>query len=77
MLLPWIQQDPTAFCSAEEFEAACDTLKEFLACRTESVRRQLAGELSADSEEQTLEEMTDASAIRIQSMGALVLGKGE
>ena len=77
MLLPWIQTDPTAFCSAEEFEAACDTLKEFLACRTESVRRQLAGELSADSEEQTREEMTDASAIRIQSMGALVLGKGE
>ena len=75
MLLPWIQKDSTAFCSAEEFEAACGTLKEFLACRTESVRRQLAGELPADGKEQAREDMTDASDIRIQSMGALVLGK--
>ena len=77
MLLPWVQKDPTAFCSAEEFETACDTLKEFLACRTESVRRQLAGELSADSGQQAREDWTDASDIRLQRMGALILGKGE
>ena len=76
LLLPWIQKDPTAFCSAEEFETACETLKEFLACRTESVRRQLAGELSADSGKQEQEDRVDASGIRILNMGALVLGGG-
>ena len=52
-------------------------LKEFLACRTESVRRQLAGELSADSGKQEREDMVDASDIRILNMGALVLGEGK
>ena len=74
LLLPWIRKDPTAFCSAEEFEEACETLKEFLTCRTESVRRQLAGELSTVSEEQEKQAMADASGISILNMGALVLG---
>ena len=77
LLLPWVQRDPTAFCSAEGFETACETLKEFLACRRESVRRQLAGELSTDSGKQEREDMVDASDIRILNMGALVLGEGK
>ena len=75
MLLPWIQKDPTAFCSAEEFEEACETLKAVLTCRTESVRRQLAGELSTVSEEQEKQDMVDASEINLLKTGALVLGK--
>ena len=27
MLLPWIEKDPTAFCTAEEFQTACKTMK--------------------------------------------------
>ena len=77
MLLLWIQRDPTAFCSAAEFTTACETLKAFLTHRTESVRRQLDGELSTDSEEQARSDMVDTSDIHIQSMGALVLGGGE
>ena len=75
MLLPWIEKDPTAFCTAEEFQTACETLKSFLAIRTESIRRQLAGELSAVSEEQDARAMADASDIDLQSLGALVVGK--
>ena len=75
MLLPWIEKDPTALCSAEEFRKACDTLKAFLAIRTESIRRQLAGELSAVSEAQETQAMVDASGLDLSGLGALVVGK--
>lgn len=71
LLLPWVEKDPTAFCSAEEFKKACGTLKAFISRRTESVRRQLAGELAADSSEQDPEAMVDASDLRLSDMGAL------
>ena len=74
LLSPWIEKDPTAFCTEEEFEKACETLKEFCTCRTESIRRQLAGELSADSNEQERQAMVDASKLNLLNMGALVLG---
>ena len=77
MLLPWIEKDPTAFCTVEEFRKACETLKAFLACRTESIWRQLTGKLSAVSEEQEKQAMADASGFDFQSLGALVVGKPE
>lgn len=75
MLLPWIEKDPTAFCTAEGFQTACETMKTFLAIRSESIRRQLTGELSTVSEEQEEQSMVDASALDLQSLGALVVGK--
>ena len=58
-----------------EFQTACETMKSFLTIRTESIRRQLAGELSTVSEEQDLRAMVDASDLGLQSLGALVVGK--
>ncbi len=75
MLLPWVEKDPTAFCTVDEFQTARETLKSFLAIRTESIRRQLAGELSTVSEEQEKQDMVDASDLDLQSLGALVVGK--
>ena len=75
ILLPWIEKDPTAPCGAEEFRKACDTMKAFLAIRTESIRRQLAGELSTVSEAQEEQAMVDASDLDLASLGALVVGK--
>ena len=75
MLLPWIEKDPTTSCTAEEFRKACNTMKAFLAIRTESVRRQLTGELSTVSEEQKTQAMVDASDLELLSLGALVVGK--
>lgn len=77
MLLPWIEKDPTAFCTVEAFRKACETMKTFLGCRTESIRRQLAGELSTVSEEQKDQDMVDASGLDLQSLGALVVGRGQ
>ena len=75
MLLPWIEKDPTAFCAADEFQTACETMKTFLAIRTESILRQLDGEISTVSEEQEEQDMMDASGLDLQSLGALVVGK--
>ena len=75
MLLPWIEKDPTAFCTAGEFQAACGTMKMFLAIRTESIRKQLAGELSTVSGEQKTQAMVDASGLDLRSLGALVVGE--
>lgn len=75
MLLPWIEKDPTAFCSAGAFQTACETMKSFLAIRTESIRRQLAGDLPTVSEAQEKQDMVDASGLVLLSLGALVVGK--
>ena len=50
-------------------------MKAFLACRTESIRRQLAGELSADTGEQDPQAMVDASDLNLRDLGALVFGE--
>ena len=75
MLLPWIDNDPTALCTAEEVQKACETMKAFLACRTESIRRQLAGELSTSGEKQEKQAMVDASGLDLLDLGALVVGE--
>ncbi len=75
MLLPWIEKDPTSFCTIEEYQTACDTMKEFLSIRTESICRQLTGELSTVSAEQDVQAMVDASGLDLQCLGALVVGK--
>ena len=75
MLMPWIEKDPTAFCTAGEFRKACETMKSFLAIRTESIRRQLSGELPASSEAQKKQDMVDASGLDLSDLGALVVGR--
>ena len=44
MIAPYVQTDPTKFCSYEEFEIAVDALQQFLQLRAESVQQQLLGE---------------------------------
>ncbi|MBQ6120279.1 MAG: hypothetical protein IJI59_00915 [Clostridia bacterium] len=71
------EKDPTAFCTVEAFRKACETMKTFLGCRTESIRRQLAGELSTVSEGQKDQDMVGASGLDLLSLGALVVGRGQ
>ena len=63
LILPYVQTDPTAFFTPEQFTAACGTLKRFLRCRTESVRLQLDGSLATVSELQVAGDRIDASDI--------------
>ena len=71
MLLPYVEKDPTAFYTAEEFTTAYETMREVVLLRTESIHRQLDGKLAPVSEQQEEEDRVDASNIRIADMGML------
>ena len=66
LIAPYVQKDPTAFCSYEEFEAGVKTLKEFCILRSESVRLQLAGS----------DETVDAGTLTLSDMGTMGGGFG-
>ena len=66
LIAPYVEKDPTKFCTYEEFEAGVATLATFCDLRSQSVARQLAGE-EAD---------VDASAITLSDMGTMNHGGG-
>ncbi|MBE7000007.1 MAG: spore coat protein CotH [Ruminococcaceae bacterium] len=43
LITPYVEQDPTKFCTTEDFEAGVEALKTFCTLRTESIFRQFAG----------------------------------
>ncbi len=65
MIAPYVEKDPTKFCSYEEFEKGSDTLKQFCLLRAESIRGQLAGTIPSTSEGQQQDKtaLVDASGI--------------
>ena len=75
MLLPYVEKDPTAFYSADEFKNGCEVLKQFCNRRAESIRKQLDGGLPTASEDQSESDKVDASDISVMDMGAFVAGK--
>ena len=58
LLAPYVQQDPTKFCTYEEFQTAAETLKEFCSLRAQSIAGQLAGTIPATSEGQAADSST-------------------
>ena len=68
MIFPYVQKDPTAFYSAEQFTAACDMMKLFLKHRAESVRLQLDGGLAAVSGLQVPDDRVSASDINMDEL---------
>lgn len=71
MIAPYVESDPTKFCTYEEFEKGMDTLKEFCLLRAKSVKAQLSGNIAAASEEQDAETFIDASSLSISDMGSM------
>ncbi len=47
MVRPYVEKDPTKFCTAEEFEAGIAAMQQFVSLRGEAVSRQLAGDTTA------------------------------
>ena len=66
-IAPYVEKDPTKFCTYEEFEAAVATLTAFCDLRSQSVAAQLSGE----------DGKVDASAITLSDMGTMNNGFGE
>lgn len=71
LIAPYVEQDPTAFYTKEEFEQGVQTLKEFCSLRSESISMQL-------EEGETTEEMdyVDASGMTLSDMGSMNNGMG-
>ncbi len=78
LIAPYVEKDPTKFCTFEEFKTGVDTLKNFCLLRAESVRRQLDGGIPADSEGQAADSssLVDASFLTISDMGTMDHGGG-
>lgn len=79
LISPFVEKDPTAFCTYDEFLTGSSTLREFCLLRAESIRSQLDGAIASTSEEQTETSnanFIDASHIDIESMGSSGMGFG-
>lgn len=79
MITPYVQKDPTKFYNYDEFQTAVDTLQDFIKLRTESIRKQLIGEIPSTTELQNrfTGELVDASNINISDMGSNGDGRKE
>ncbi len=64
LIAPYVEKDPTKFCTYEEFEKAVEALTTFCDLRSQSISLQLTGE-EAD---------VDASSLNLSDMGTM--GKG-
>lgn len=80
MIAPYVEKDPTKFCSYEEFQEGVSTLKTFCSLRAESIQGQLDGTISSTgtaqqflSEEQQTEafEGVEAGDLAIETMGTM------
>ena len=61
LIAPYVEKDPTAFCTYEEFEKGVEAIKSFCALRSESVALQLSGS----------NESVSAEGLNISDMGTM------
>ena len=66
LIAPYVEKDPTAFCTYEEFEGGVEAIKTFCTLRSESVALQLSGS----------DESVSAEGLNISNMGTMGGGMG-
>lgn len=66
MISPHVQNDPTAFCTYEEFLTGAETLKQFCLRRAQSITNQLHGDSTP----------VDAADLNLSDMGTMSNGRG-
>ncbi|MCI8514193.1 MAG: spore coat protein CotH [Lachnospiraceae bacterium] len=73
LIAPYVEKDPTKFCTYEEFETGIDTLKEFCLLRAESIRGQLDGTIASTEEGQRRDSSSriDVGSLSISDMGSM------
>lgn len=78
LIAPYVEKDPTKFCTYEEFETGISTLKEFCLLRAKSISGQLNGSIPSTSEEQNLnsDSLISAENIAISDMGSMNNNQG-
>ena len=78
LIAPYVEKDPTKFCTYEEFETGISTLKEFCLLRAKSISGQLNGSIPTTSEEQNQnsDSLISAENITISDMGSMNNNQG-
>ncbi len=71
MISPYVEKDPTKFCTFEEFEKGVATLKQVCLLRAESVNAQLDGTIGSTTETQKTETLINADSVNISDMGSM------
>ncbi len=77
MIAPYVEKDPTRFCTYEEFETGVSTLKEFCLLRAQSISGQLNGTIGSTSDTQDSSTLIDASGLQISDMGSMNNNAGQ
>ena len=76
MIAPYVEQDPTKFCTYEEFKKGVSTLKSFCLLRAESISGQLDGTIGSTAAAQDSTTLIDAGDLQIDDMGGMNTGRG-
>ena len=71
MIAPYVEADPTAFFTYEQFQTAAETLKEFCSLRAESILGQLDGSIPSTTSGQNADSsaLVDASHVDLSDLG--------
>ncbi len=71
LIKPYVEKDPTKFCTYDEFERGISTLKEFCLLRAESIKCQLNGTIGSTTDTQADDTLIQANSIQISDMGSM------
>ena len=79
LITPYVEKDPTKFCTTEEFQAGVEALEDFSLLRAQSIQGQLEGAIPSTDEGQSEDSSTlvDASSVDISAMGTMENGGGQ
>ncbi len=77
LISPYVEKDPTKFCTYDEFTEGVAALKEFCTLRAESVRAQLDGTIPSTSDAQSEDSsaLISGSSVSINAMGSMNGGR--
>lgn len=73
LIAPYVERDPTKFCTDDEFETGVEALKAFCGLRAQSVGGQLSGAIPSTGEGQAADSaaLVDASGLDLADMGTM------
>ncbi len=76
MIAPYVENDPTSFCTYEEFETGAAVLNTFCELRAQSVRGQLDGSIPSTTQGQQEDgsALIDTSGLNLSDMGNMDAG---
>ncbi len=79
LISPYVEKDPTKFCTYDEFTEGVAALKEFCTLRAESVRGQLDGTIPSTSDAQSEDSsaLISGLSVSISAMGSMNVGGGK